>query len=81
MSEESTEFSKPGIGDRRAPNGLRKMDPAEMGKIQEEALVRILMSIRNGDRHGGSSQLPSPGLQRRPSTSWEVFNGTGKKRE
>jgi len=80
MSEASAEFSKPGPGDRRAPNGLRKMDPAEVHKIQEEALIRILMSIRNGDRNGGSSQQPGPGLQRRPTTSWEVFNGSGRKK-
>lgn len=59
---------------------MAKRDPAQTRKIQEEALIHILMSIRGGSRTGGSSQPPGPGLQRRIITSWEVFNNTGRKK-
>jgi hypothetical protein len=80
MSETSAEFSKPASGGRRAPESLPKLDPADRAGIQEEALIRILMTIRSGHRNGGSSQLPGPGLQRRTTTSWEVFNHAGRKK-
>jgi hypothetical protein len=51
-------------------SGMAKPDPAQTRKIQEEALIHILMSIRGGSRTGGSSQPPGPGLQRRIITSW-----------
>jgi hypothetical protein len=80
MSEASAEFSKPASGDRRSPEDMAKADPAETRRIQQEALIRVMASIRNGSGNGGSSQLPGPGLQRRTTTSWEIFNHGGRKK-
>jgi hypothetical protein len=74
MSEASAEFSKSVSGDRCGPEGSHRLD-----QLQQEALIRIMASIRNADRPLGSPQLPGPGLQRKSTTSWEVFNAGRKK--
>jgi hypothetical protein len=66
--------------DHRKAGGRPKPDSAQTRKIQEEALIGILMSIRDDSGNGGSSQLPGPGLQRRATSSWEVFNNSWRKK-